>query len=68
MSPGEEVAAASKHYFIGKKENIIQTRRVLLSVGGRDVLVMHHQGGFYAIDARCYRKILHATIKFDNYC
>ncbi|XDV48837.1 hypothetical protein PO909_018197 [Leuciscus waleckii] len=54
MSSDEEVAAASRPYFIGKKENIIQARRVLKSVGGRDVLVMYHQGDFYAIDARCY--------------
>lgn len=63
MSSDEEVAAASRPYFIGKKENIIQARRVLKSVGGRDVLVMYHQGDFYAIDARCYRKLLHATMK-----
>ncbi|KAK9970474.1 hypothetical protein ABG768_026418 [Culter alburnus] len=54
MSTDEEVAATSIPYFIGKKENIIQTRRVLKSVGGRDVLVIYHQGDFYAIDARCY--------------
>uniref|UniRef100_A0A673H6X3 Rieske domain-containing protein n=1 Tax=Sinocyclocheilus rhinocerous TaxID=307959 RepID=A0A673H6X3_9TELE len=54
MSSDEDVAAASRHtHFIGKKENIIQARRVK-SVGERDVLVIYHQGDFYAIEVRCY--------------
>uniref|UniRef100_A0A671P9J8 Rieske domain-containing protein n=1 Tax=Sinocyclocheilus anshuiensis TaxID=1608454 RepID=A0A671P9J8_9TELE len=58
MSSDEDVAAASRHtLFIGKKENIIQSRRVVKSVGERDVLVIYHQGDFYAIDVRCYRKL-----------
>uniref|UniRef100_A0A672Q7D6 Rieske domain-containing protein n=1 Tax=Sinocyclocheilus grahami TaxID=75366 RepID=A0A672Q7D6_SINGR len=55
MSSDEDVAAASRQtHFIGKKENIIQDRRVVKSVGERDVLVIYHQGDFYAIDVRCY--------------
>ncbi|XP_688339.3 uncharacterized protein [Danio rerio] len=55
MSSDEDVPAASKpSHLIGKKENIIKARRVVKSIGGRDVLVIYHQGHFYAIDARCY--------------
>ncbi|XP_052418539.1 Rieske domain-containing protein isoform X1 [Carassius gibelio] len=55
MSSDEDVAAVSRHsFFIGKKENIIQARRVVKSVGERDVLVIYHKGDFYAIDVRCY--------------
>ncbi len=58
MSSDEDVTAASRHtHFIGKKENIIQARRVVKSVGERDVLVIYHQGDFYAIDVHCYRKL-----------
>ncbi|XP_051950935.1 Rieske domain-containing protein [Xyrauchen texanus] len=55
MNSNEEAASASKpSHFIGKKEDLIQARRVVMSVGGRDVLVLYHQGEFYAIDVRCY--------------
>uniref|UniRef100_A0A672Q9X0 Rieske domain-containing protein n=1 Tax=Sinocyclocheilus grahami TaxID=75366 RepID=A0A672Q9X0_SINGR len=48
------LSASRQTHFIGKKENIIQDRRVVKSVGERDVLVIYHQGDFYAIDVRCY--------------
>lgn len=58
MSSDEDVAAVSRHtHFIGKKENMIRARRVVKSVGERDVLVIYHQGDFHAIDVRCYRKL-----------
>ncbi len=64
MSSDEDVAAASRHtHFIGKKDNIIQARRVVKSVGERDVLVIYHQGDFYAIDVRCYRKLRTGWLK-----
>ncbi|XP_057213297.1 fibrous sheath CABYR-binding protein isoform X2 [Triplophysa rosa] len=53
-SDGQIVAASKPFHFIGKKENIIQAGRVVKSVGDRDVLVLYHQGDFYAIDVRCY--------------
>ncbi|XP_051510031.1 Rieske domain-containing protein [Myxocyprinus asiaticus] len=55
MNSNEEAASASKpSHFIAKKEDLIQARRVVKSVGGRDILVLYHQGHFYAIDVRCY--------------
>lgn len=55
-SDGQIVAASKPSHFIGKKEDIIQAGRVVKSVGERDVLVLYHQGDFYAIDVRCYRE------------
>ncbi|KAA0713886.1 Rieske domain-containing protein [Triplophysa tibetana] len=53
-SDGQIVAASKPFHFLGKKEDIIQAERVVKSVCERDVLVLYHQGDFYAIDARCY--------------
>ncbi|KAM3610205.1 uncharacterized protein V6R79_000656 [Siganus canaliculatus] len=42
-------------HFIGKKEDIVMAGRVTKLVNGcRDVLVLHHQGQFHALDMRCY--------------
>lgn len=43
-------------YFIGKKEDIIQAKKVSKSVNGRDILVIYHMGKFYAMDRHCYRE------------
>lgn len=59
MSSGEEASqtSSSTSHFIGKKDDIIKTGRVTKLVNGcRDVLVLYHQGQFYAMDMRCYRK------------
>ncbi|XP_003973641.1 Rieske domain-containing protein [Takifugu rubripes] len=41
-------------HFVGKKEELIEAKRTLITVGGRDILVLHHQGVFYALDCYCY--------------
>ncbi|TRY54395.1 hypothetical protein DNTS_023678 [Danionella cerebrum] len=55
---GEVEVACKTSYFIGKKENVIKAKRVVNSFAGKDILVIYHQGDFYAIDARCYRKFM----------
>ncbi|XP_076857341.1 Rieske domain-containing protein [Brachyhypopomus gauderio] len=52
MSSNEEEETSS--CFIGKRDDIIRARRVVTSVNGRDILVLYHQGAFYAMDVRCY--------------
>ena len=54
---GQEAPTADdgRHCF-GKREDIIQAKRVVKLVNGRDVLVLYHEGEFYALDVRCYRK------------
>ncbi|XP_034026280.1 Rieske domain-containing protein-like isoform X2 [Thalassophryne amazonica] len=68
MSPEEDTSRMSTSFscpspsflppdshFIGKKEEIIQARRVTKLVNGcRDVLVLYHQGRLHAMDMRCY--------------
>lgn len=63
-SDGQIVAASKPFHFIGKKEDIIQAGRVVKSVGDRDVLVLYHQGDFYAIDVRCYREFKTSVLNF----
>ncbi|KAL0977786.1 hypothetical protein UPYG_G00161170 [Umbra pygmaea] len=46
-------AAAGPH-FVGRKEDLIKDKRSFRTVEGRDILVLHHQGIFYALDFHCY--------------
>lgn len=43
-------------HFVGKKEELIKTKRTVVTAGGRDILVIHHQEVFYALDCYCYRE------------
>uniref|UniRef100_A0A8C6UHA9 Rieske domain-containing protein n=1 Tax=Neogobius melanostomus TaxID=47308 RepID=A0A8C6UHA9_9GOBI len=45
-------------YFVGMKEELIAAKRTVLTLDGRDVLLIHHQGEFYAIDCYCYLSVL----------
>ncbi|MBN3326318.1 RHBT3 protein, partial [Atractosteus spatula] len=40
--------------FVGKKEDVVRSGRVLAVVHGREVVVIHHAGVFYAMDRLCY--------------
>lgn len=44
-------------HFVGKKDELIEKKHTLITIGGRDILVLHHQGVFYALDCYCYRKL-----------
>uniref|UniRef100_A0A8C6UAY6 Rieske domain-containing protein n=1 Tax=Neogobius melanostomus TaxID=47308 RepID=A0A8C6UAY6_9GOBI len=54
--------AADGLYFVGMKEELIAAKRTVLTLDGRDVLLIHHQGEFYAIDCYCY----HAGTSLQN--
>ncbi|CAJ1051503.1 Rieske domain-containing protein [Xyrichtys novacula] len=41
-------------YFVGKKDELIQAKRSFRTIEGRDILIIHHQGVFYALDSYCY--------------
>lgn len=43
-------------HFVGKKDELIEAKRSFRTVEGRDILIIHHQGAFYAIDSYCYRE------------
>lgn len=43
-------------YFVGKREELIAAKRSCRTIEDRDILVIHHQDAFYAIDSYCYRE------------
>lgn len=54
-SPSFSLSPPPASHYIGRREDIIQARRVTKLVNGcRDVLILYHQGEFHAMDVRCY--------------
>lgn len=43
-------------HFVGKKDELVKAKHTVVTAGGRDILVIHHRGVFYALDCYCYRK------------
>ncbi|XP_008278741.1 Rieske domain-containing protein-like [Stegastes partitus] len=41
-------------YFVGKKDELIEAKRSVRTLEDRDVLIIHQQGVFYALDSYCY--------------
>ncbi|XP_034023001.1 Rieske domain-containing protein [Thalassophryne amazonica] len=41
-------------HFVGKKDELIDAKHSVRTLEGRDVLIVYHQGVFYAIDCYCY--------------
>ncbi|XP_022532319.1 Rieske domain-containing protein isoform X2 [Astyanax mexicanus] len=50
----EENGDSSRCFLVGKKTDIIEAKRINLTVGDRDIIVIHHQGTFYSMDQHCY--------------
>ncbi|XP_060747772.1 Rieske domain-containing protein [Tachysurus vachellii] len=50
----KEPADSGKSCLVGKKENLIEAKRTSVTVGDRVVVVIYHQGVFYAMDQHCY--------------
>ncbi|XP_034389745.1 Rieske domain-containing protein [Cyclopterus lumpus] len=51
---GEEQQPTGAPHFVGKKDELIEAKRSFRTLEGRDVLIISHQSGFYAIDSYCY--------------
>lgn len=49
----KEQPAGGPH-FVGKKDELIEAKRSVRTLGDRDVLIIHHQGVLYAMDSYCY--------------
>lgn len=41
-------------HFVGKKDELIEAKRSFRTIEGRDILIICHQGAFYAMDSYCY--------------
>lgn len=47
-------AGVESSVFVGKEDDIIQSKRKTAVVHGRHVVVIYHEGEFYAMDMHCY--------------
>lgn len=43
-------------HFVGKKDDLIKSKRSFRTLEGRDILLVYHQGILYALDYHCYRE------------
>ncbi|KAG7229771.1 hypothetical protein INR49_012567 [Caranx melampygus] len=51
---GEKEQSPGGLHFVGKKDELVEAKRFFRTVEGRDILIIYHQGGFYAMDSYCY--------------
>ncbi|XP_008318893.1 Rieske domain-containing protein [Cynoglossus semilaevis] len=49
-------------HFVGKKDDLVAAKRSFRTLEDRDVLIVSHEGVFYALDSYCY----HAGGKLDH--
>ncbi|KAM6927675.1 Rieske domain-containing protein [Xenentodon cancila] len=45
---------AGELHFVGRKDELIKAKRSCRTIDGRDILIVCHQGSFYAMDSYCY--------------
>lgn len=66
---GDQEQPTRGTYFVGKKDELIETTRSLRTLEGRDILIIFNQGAFYAMDAYCYREynFYSAQLKTTSY-
>ncbi|XP_056461841.1 Rieske domain-containing protein isoform X2 [Gadus chalcogrammus] len=48
--------ARGEAHFVGMREELIEAKRSLRTLEGRDVLVIYHLETFYAMDSYCYHE------------
>lgn len=53
-------------HFVGKKDELIEAKRSFRTIEGRDILIVSHEGIFYALDSYCYRKYTSSTSKLNH--
>lgn len=52
----EETVESGKAFLVGTKKDLMEVKRTSVIVDDRVLLVIHHQGVFYAMDQHCYRE------------
>ena len=55
MSTKENDVCAQTH-FVGKREDLVQAKRVVRTVDGREIIIIYHSDTFFALDLHCYRE------------
>lgn len=53
---GDQEQPTGGTHFVGKKDELIDAKRSLRTLEGRDILIIFSQGTLYAMDAYCYRE------------
>ena len=48
--------ARGEAHFVGTREELVEAKRSIRTLEGRDVLVICHLETFYAMDSHCYRE------------
>ncbi|XP_053095973.1 Rieske domain-containing protein [Pangasianodon hypophthalmus] len=50
----EATVESGRSFLVGNKKDLIEAKRTSVTLGDRVVVVIHHQGVFYAMDQHCY--------------
>ncbi|KAM6980661.1 Rieske domain-containing protein [Aplochiton taeniatus] len=50
----KEVECIGGPHLVGRREDLIEAKRSFRTLEGKDILVIYHQGVFYALDFHCY--------------
>ncbi|XP_006784629.1 Rieske domain-containing protein [Neolamprologus brichardi] len=50
----ENEQSARGLHFMGQKDELIEAKRSFRTIDDRDILIIYHQGVFYAMDSYCY--------------
>ncbi|XP_061584643.1 Rieske domain-containing protein isoform X2 [Cololabis saira] len=58
---GKQQSSGDLH-FVGRRDELIEAKRSCRTIDDRDILIVYHQGAFYAMDSYCY----HAGGKLQN--
>ncbi|XP_062410115.1 Rieske domain-containing protein [Sardina pilchardus] len=57
----EENGVSGQPQFVGKRKDLVQAKRAVMTVEGREIIVIYHLDTFYALDLHCY----HAGSKLE---
>ena len=49
--------------FVGSKQELVEKAKKRCDVNGRDIVIFYHNRNFYAMDQRCYRKLITVNLR-----
>lgn len=63
---GEKEQSTGELHFVGKRDELVEAKRSFRTLEGRDILIIYHQGGFYAMDSYCYREYTSSNVEIKT--
>lgn len=63
---GDQEQPTGGTHFVGKKDELIEAKRSLRTLEGRDILIIFNQGALYAMDAYCYREYNFSSVQLKT--